>query len=73
MALAARITSLDSGSMTNNAAPHIPSTCPQCSAPIAEFITKRTQGEANVPDEAWTYRCENGHEGVWESEKPTAS
>lgn len=58
--------------MTNHAAPHVPSTCPQCSAPIAEFISKRNAGQ-EISDEAWTYRCENGHEGEWEGDKPTAS
>lgn len=53
--------------MTNHAAPHVPSVCPQCSAPIAEFISKRVTGGQ---DEAWTYRCENGHEGTWEGDKP---
>lgn len=59
--------------MTNHAAPHVPSTCPQCSAPIAEFITRRATNGQDAQDEVWTYRCENGHEGEWEGEKPTAS
>lgn len=59
--------------MTNHAAPHVPSTCPQCSAPIAQFTSKRSSAGQELPDEPWTYRCEKGNEGEWEGDKPSAS
>lgn len=52
--------------MTTHDKPKIPSLCPQCSAPVAEFVSHPHDHGDTEAELHWRYRCEAGHEGEWD-------